>query len=120
MANIFDRDYSQASITPQQRIEDIARKSRVPVNVLLSATELAGAKDDAERLRVAGAVADEFGPRIQAGEDIKALIREAAGSDDAARAAPPPLMVRLSASISRASGVSAAKAVSRTGKCSPH
>lgn len=85
MANIFDRDYSQASITPQQRIEDIARKSRVPVNVLLGATELAGAKDDAERLRVAGAVADEFGPRIQAGEDIKALIREAAGSDDAAK-----------------------------------
>lgn len=74
MANIFDRDYSQASITPQQRIEDIAKKSRVPVNVLLGATELAGAKDDAERLKVAGAVADEFGPRIQAGEDIKALI----------------------------------------------
>lgn len=86
MANIFDRDYSQASLSPQQRIEDISRKSRVPVNVLLGATELAGARDDDEKFRVAQAVAAEFGPRIQAGEDIKALIREAAGGDEPAKA----------------------------------
>lgn len=35
-------------------------------------------------------------------------------------AAPPPFMVRLSASLSRAGGVSAANAVARTGNRSPH
>lgn len=86
MANIFERDYSQASLTPKQRIEDIARKSRVPVNVLWGIGEIAGAASDDEKMALAQRAADEFGPRIQAGEDIKALIREAAGSDEAAKA----------------------------------
>lgn len=86
MANIFDRESAAGKLQPKQQIEDIARKTKVPVNVLLSAAELGGARDDDERLQIATAVASQFGPRVQAGESIKDLIREAAGDDKAAEA----------------------------------
>nr|RDS95200.1 PLxRFG domain-containing protein [Cereibacter sphaeroides f. sp. denitrificans] len=65
--------------TARQSVEGIARKTKVPANVLIALAETGGAKTADEALAIAEQAAAELGPRIQAGEDIKSLIRETAG-----------------------------------------
>ena len=81
MANLFDRDYAAANRTSFQQIEDIARKSRVPVNVILTLAEDAKADTPEKQLIVARRAAEEFGPRFQQSGDVSALVRELAGKD---------------------------------------
>lgn len=79
MTNIFDRERASNQNSHRQRIEDIARQSQVPVNVLIALGEVAGVESPDDLVSLAGSAAQEMGPRIQAGEDIRDLIRQAAG-----------------------------------------
>jgi N12 class adenine-specific DNA methylase len=81
VANLFDRDYAAANRTPYEQIEGVARKTRVPVNILLAIGEKAGVKDGNELVTVATRAAEELGPVISQGGDIKAIIREMAGDE---------------------------------------
>jgi N12 class adenine-specific DNA methylase len=81
VADYFDRDYAAANRTPFEQVEGIARKTRVPVNVLLAIGEKAGVKDGQELVTVAQRAAQELGPEIAKGGDIKQIIRQVAGKD---------------------------------------
>ena len=74
----------QPAADPKLAIEGIARKSRVPVNVLMSIGEAAGAKSPDEALKVAQSAADRLGPMIQQGMSPRDAITAAFGKD-----APP-------------------------------
>ena len=79
MANIFDRPQHNPARSQFGQIEDIARQSRVPVNVLLTLAEQAGADTPEKQAHVARRAAQEFGPKFQGATDATAVVRELAG-----------------------------------------
>ncbi|WP_296473290.1 hypothetical protein, partial [Roseinatronobacter sp.] len=81
MANLFARERfnPQAQKTSFEQIEDIARKTRVPVNVLIALGEKAKVEKPEDLVEFSRRAAGELGPVIQSGGDIEQIIRQSAG-----------------------------------------
>ncbi|MBN2760868.1 MAG: PLxRFG domain-containing protein [Rhodobacteraceae bacterium] len=80
MFNILDRDNPEKNRGTFGQIEDEARRTGVPVNVLLAIGEKAGVNDPDELLEVTRAAAAELGPAIAEGANVKDVIRGLAGN----------------------------------------